>query len=81
MKELAAEIMSSLKDHLEWKEGKSPWRIEELGLADVQPPRSKGPRRGRRDTLVERDLVKAREAHQRALTTAAALEEEIEKLS
>ena len=78
MKELATEIMSSLKDHLEQKEGKSPQRIEELGWADVWPPRSKTLRRGRRDTSIKRDLAKAREAHQRALATVAALEEEIE---
>ena len=39
------------------------------------------PRRGRRDTSIERDLAKAREAHQRALATVATLEEKIEQLS
>ena len=37
-------------------------------------PRSKSPRRGRRDTSTERDLAKVREAHWKALATAAALE-------
>ena len=80
MEKLTAKIVSSLKDHLGWKEGKPPWGLEEPGLADVQPPRSKTPRRGRRGTSAERDLTKAREAHQRALATAATLEEKIERL-
>ena len=58
MKGLASEIMSSLKDYLEQKEGNSLQRVEEPGLADVQPPR-----RRRRDTSAKRDLIKVREAH------------------
>ena len=46
MKEMTTEIMSSLEDHLKQKEGKSLQRIEEPGLADIWPPRSKTPRRG-----------------------------------
>ena len=78
MEELAAERVSSLKDCLGQKGGKPLQRIEEAGPADVQPPRSKAHRRERRDTSIERDLAKAREAHQRALATAAALEKKIE---
>ena len=78
MEELATEIVSSLKDCLGWKGSKPLWGIEEPGLADVQSPRSKTPRRGRRDASAKRDLTKAREAHQRALATTAALEEKIE---
>ena len=81
MEELATEILSSIKDHMGQKEGKSLQGIEEPGLADIWPPRSKTPRRGRRDTSAERDLAKAREAHWRALATVATLEEEIEWLS
>ena len=55
--------------------------MEEPGLTDVQHPRSKTTRRGRRNTSTERGLTKVREAHQRALATTAALEEEIEWLS
>ena len=55
--------------------------MEESDPVNVQPLRSKTPRRGNRDTSVERRLTKAREAHQRALVTVAALEEEIERLS
>ena len=47
-----------------------------MGPADIQPPRSKTPRRGRRDTSAERDFAKEREDHWRALATAATLEEE-----
>ena len=78
MEELAAKIVSSLKDHLGWKGGESLQRIKEPGLADIQPPRSKTPRRGRRDTSTERGLAEVREAHKRALATVTTLEEEIE---
>ena len=81
MEELTTEVVSSLKDHLRQKEGKPLWGLEEPGLADVQPPRSKTPRRGRRGTSTERDLAEVREAHWRALATAAALEEKIERLN
>ena len=81
MKELAMEITSFLKDHLEQKGGKSLQRIEGPGPADVQPPQSKTPRRERRDIAAERDLTEVREAHWRALATVATLEEEIEWLS
>ena len=81
MEKLAAEIVSSLKDCLGQKEGKPLQGIEESGPADIQRPRSKTPRRGRRDPSSERDLPKVREAHLRVLATVATLEEEIEQLS
>ena len=71
----------SLGDHLGQKGGKSLQTMEEPDPIDVWPPRSKTPRRGRRDASMERSLAEAKEAHQRALATAAALEEEIEQLS
>ena len=52
--------------------------MEEPGPTDIQPLRSKTPRRGRRDTSAERGLTEAREAHWRALATVATLEEDIE---
>ena len=76
-----AEVVSSLEDHLGKKGGKLPWTMEEPDPIDVQPPRSKTPRRGRRDASTERNLAEVREAHQRALAMAATLEEEIEWLS
>ena len=78
--ELTAEVVSSLEDCLGQKGGEPPWTMEEPGPTDVQPVRSKTPRRGRRDTFVYRGLAKAREAHWRALATAAAMQEEIEQL-
>ena len=81
IKKLAAKMVSSLKDLLGWKGGKPLWGLQEPGLADVQPPRSKTPRRQRRDTSAERDLTEVRESHWKALATMAALEEEIERLS
>ena len=73
MEELAAKIVSSLKDHLKQKRDEPLWKMEEPGATDVQPPRSKTPRRGRRDTSAERGLAEAREAHWKALATAATL--------
>ena len=73
--------VSSLEDHLGWKGDEPSWRMEESGLTDVQPLRSKTPRRGRRDTSAERGLAEVREAHWKALATMATLEEEIEWLS
>ena len=81
IEELTAEITSSLKDHLGWKEDESACRMEKSGPSDVLPLRSETPRRGRRDTSAERGLTVAREAHQKALATTATLEEEIEWLS
>ena len=81
IEELTAEVVFSLEDHLQWKGGEPPWMMEEPGPIDIWSPRSKTPRRGRRDTSVERGLAEVMEAHQRALATAATLEEEIEKLS
>ena len=57
MEELATEIVSSLKDCLWQKGGKPLQGIEEPGPADIQPPKSKTSRRGRRDTSAERNLT------------------------
>ena len=81
MEELTANVVPSLKDHLRWKEGQPPGDSEKPGLADVQPSRSKTPRRRRRGTSAERDLTKAREAHWRAPATMVTVEETIERLS
>ena len=75
MEELA-EVVSSLEDCLEWKEGKPPRMRKGPDPIDVQPPRCQTPRR-RRDASAERHLAEAREVHQRALVNAATLEEEI----
>ena len=73
---------SILSRRLPGQKGDEPsWRVKEPGLTDIQPLRSKTPRRGRRDTSDERGLTKAREAHQKVLATVATLEEEIEWLS
>ena len=81
IEELTAEVVSSLEDYLGQKGGEPLWTVEESGPTDIWPPRSKTPRRGRRDTSAERGLTEVREAHWRALATAAALAEEIEWLS
>ena len=63
MEELATEIVSSLKDCLEWKGGEPLQSMEEPGLADVWPSRSKTPRRRRRDTSAEIGLAKVSKVH------------------
>ena len=52
---------SVLPERLPGAEGGKPLQgLQEPGPADVQPPRSKTPRRERRNTSIERDLTKAR---------------------
>ena len=58
-----------------------PQTTGEPNPTGVWPPRSRTPRRGRRDASAERSLAEAREAHWKALAMAATLEEEIEQLS
>ena len=74
-------MVSSLEDCQGWERSKMPQMMREPNLTDIQPPRSRTPRRGRRDASVERSLAEVREAHQKALAMATALEEEIEWLS
>ena len=79
--ELVAEVVSSLAVYQGQEESEMPQMVRKPHPTDVWPPRSRTPRRGRRGASVERSLIKARKAHQKALTMAAALEEEIEWLS
>ena len=73
------EVVSSFKGHQGWKEEKTsgaaarPWPI------NAWPPKSGAS--GRRETSIGRSLATMREAHQKALAMAAALEGEIERLS
>ena len=78
---LVAEVVASLEDHQGWERGEMLQFMVQPNQTEVQPPRSRTSRRGRRDASVERSLAKAREAHWKALTMVAALEEEIEWLS
>ena len=78
---LVAEVVASLEDCQGWVRGEMPQATGEFNPTEVWSTRSRTPRRGRRDASVERSLAKAREAHQKALATVAALEEEIEWLS
>ena len=49
--ELTAEVVSSLEDCLGQKGSKPPWTMEEPALTNIQPPRSKTPRRGEETPL------------------------------
>ena len=73
--------MSSFNEHQGWKQRKAPEMPARSWPTDTQPPRSQTPGRGRRESSVERSLANMTEAHQKALATMAALEEEIEWLS
>ena len=79
--ELMEEVVSSFEDHQGWKQKEASKMAAISWSTDVQPQRIRTPGRGRREASVERSLTKVREAHQKALATAAALEEEIEWLS
>ena len=81
MEEMATEIVSSLKDHLGWKEVNHYEGWRNLVWLTSSLLGAKTPRMGRKDTSAERDLAEARKAHQTAQATAATLEEEIEQLS
>ena len=81
IEELIAEAVSSLEVHLGKKGGKSSWMMEEPDPVDTHLLRNKIPQEGEEGHLQEKNLTKAREAHQKALVTEAALEEEIEWLS
>ena len=47
-------------------------------LTSIWPPKNHTLKRERRESLVKRSLANVRNAHQKALATVAALEEEIE---
>ena len=76
MEELIADVVSSLEDHLAWKEDEPPQTMKAPDPIDIQPLRSQTPGRRRRDAFTERCLAEVREAHQTALATVATLEEE-----
>ena len=79
--ELMEEVASSFEDCQGQKEEEVSEMAVRFWSADVQPPRSRTPKRGRREASVERSLANMRGAHQKALAMAAVLEEEIEQLS
>ena len=79
--ELMEEVVSSFEDCQGQKEKEASGMTVRPQLTDVQLPRSRTPWRGRKEASVERSLAKVREAHQKALAMAAALEEEIEWLN
>ena len=78
---LVAEVVASLEDCQGWEKGKMPQTTGEFNPTEVWPPRSRTPRRGRRDASVGWSLAEVRETHQKALAMVATSEEEIEWLS
>ena len=79
--ELVEEVVASLEDCQGWERGEALQVARECSPTEVRPPRSRTPRRERRDATTGRSLAEVREAHQKALAMAATLEEEIEWLS
>ena len=79
--ELMEEVVPSFDDCQGWKQRRAPETAARSPLKDIWPHRNQTPERGRRKSSVERSLANVREAHQKALAMAVALEEEIEWLS
>ena len=62
------EVVSSFDDHAKGRKKGGHWRQQARSwLMDVQPPRNQTPKRGRRESSVERSLANVRKAHQKAL--------------
>ena len=74
------EVVSSFEDCPGQKQREAQETAARSWSTDIQPPRSRTPRKGRREASMERSLVKVREAHQKALAMVATLEKEIEQL-
>ena len=77
--ELTEEVVSSFEGHEGQKEERAPSVTAKPRSIDAQPLKSRVP--GKREMSIEKSLAAIREAHQKALATAAALEGEIERLS
>ena len=73
------EVLSTFKGHQGWREDRASSATKKPQSKDPQP--SKGGVPGQKETSVEQSLANVREAHQKALATAAVLEGEIERLS
>ena len=78
---LLEEVVSSLKDCQGQREERTSAATARSQSADPQPLRSRVSQKEKRDSSVERSLATIREAHQNMLAIAAALKEEIERLS
>ena len=73
------EVLSTFESHQGWREDRASSATAKPRSKDPQPLKGGVP--GEKETSVEWSLANMREAHQKALATAAALEGEIERLS
>ena len=73
------EVLAAIPDWLHRRE-EAPQARAQPTPGDSKPSRSRNPC-WEQESLVDRSLTRMREAHQRALSTATTLEEEIERLS
>ena len=73
------EVVSSFEGHQGWRESRASSATMRPQSEDPWPLKGRVP--GEKETSLEQSLANVREAHQKALATAAALEEEIERLS
>ena len=62
---LMKEVVSYFEHCQGWKQKKAPEMAVRSQSTDAWPPRSRTPRRGRREASVERSLANVREAHQK----------------
>ena len=77
--ELMQEVVSSFEGYQEWRESRASSATARPRSKDARPLKGGVP--GEKETSVEWSLANMREAYQKALATAAALEEEIERLT
>ena len=76
---LMEEVVSSFKGCQGWKEGRTSGATSRPWSNDAWPSKTRVP--GKRETLIEQSLATVREAYQKALAMAPALEREIERLN
>ena len=76
--ELMEEVVSSFDDCQGWRQRRTPEAMAQYHSTGIWPPKNCTLKRERRESSVKRSLANVRNAHQKALATAAALEEEIE---
>ena len=68
---LLEEVLLSIEDHQGWKAEEAPTATVRLHPEDPHSSKSGMPKKGKKDSLVERSLVRVHEAHQKTLAMVA----------
>ena len=76
--ELMEEVVSSFNDHQGQRQRRTLETMAWYWSTSIQPPKNCTLKRERKESSVKRSLANVRNAHQKALATAVALEKEIE---